>query len=73
MYKTIEEIRKSTSLNQTDFATKIGTSFRTYQSRLKGNQPNWLLNEIILASQFNEGRIKVSTTIGDYMIDITKI
>lgn len=73
MYKTIEDIRKSMNINQTQFAEKIGTTFRTYQGRLNGSQPKWLLDEVITAALFNEGQILISTAKGDYVIDISKV
>ena len=51
----------------------IGTSERTYIGRLNGSQPKWLLQEIIDASDYNNGKIKVSTIKGEYEISIKKL
>lgn len=71
-YKTIEEIRLGTGLNQKDFAQLIGCTFRSYQGRLYGEQPRWRLDEIIKAAEQNEGYIKVKMFGEYYDISIQK-
>lgn len=71
--KTVEDIRKEQNVNQTIWAQMIGTTYRTYQGRLTGDQPKWLLMEIIEASSYNNGEVKVSTYKGDYEITIKKV
>ena len=67
--KAIEEIRKEHGLSQTQFAIAIGSTLRTYQGRLDGTQPKWLLSEVISASEMNNG--KVAIPIGDELFEIT--
>lgn len=59
-FKTIEEIRVSTGMNQSQFAKEIGLPRRTYLARLSGDQPRWRLEELIKASNHNKGCISVS-------------
>lgn len=74
-YLPIEKIRllQEPLLSQTDFATKIGTTFRTYQGRLTGVQPEWKLEEIIKASMMNDGKILINSMGVDYKISIEKV
>ena len=72
-YKTIEDVRKATGQSQKVFADTIGTTFRTYQARLKGDQPKWLLSEIIKASEYNNGYIIVPKPQGSYKVHIEKV
>ena len=71
--KDIEEIRKDNGYSQIVFADLIGSTFRTYQGRLQGVQPKWTLNEIIKASEMNNGEVKVPTINGTYEITIKKV
>lgn len=67
IFKQVEEIRKeNTQLNQTDFAREIGLPYRSYQERLSKERPNWKFTEIVKASQFNNGKIRVETDDGVY-------
>lgn len=74
-YLTIEQIRlmQIPKMNQTNFAEKIGCTFRTYQGRITGYQPDWKLEEIIKASQMNGGKILINSMGTDYKIDIKKL
>lgn len=70
MYKTVEEIRKTTGMNQTAFSESIGVnSRRTYANRIGNVQP-WILNEIIKVTEFNEGQVRVTADGVDYLVDI---
>ena len=71
--KTVEEIRKQVGMTQKEFAETIGTSFRTYQGRLAGSQPKWLLSEVIKASQMNDGEVLLETEDGIVEIRIKVI
>lgn len=70
MYKTIEEIRLDAGLSQKAFAQVIGSTFRSYQGRLSGDQPRWRLDELIKAADYNDGYITVSMFGKDYDISI---
>lgn len=58
IYKTIEEIRKDSGMNQTDFAQLLGVTRRTYAFRLTGEQP-WLFREIMTAAKLNGGEVAI--------------
>ena len=65
IFKEVEQIRKeNTQFNQTDFAKEIGLPYRSYQERLTKARPKWKFTEIALASQFNNGKIRVETDDG---------
>ncbi len=67
-YKEIEQIRKDANISQDEFAKMIGASRRTYNYRITNEQP-WILNEVIIASTLNKGKVKVK--VGDSFYDIT--
>lgn len=70
----IEDIRYTkTNLNQTKWAMAIGSTFRTYQARLNGSQPDWKLEELIKASNYNGGKVIVNSYGTDYKIHIQKV
>ena len=70
---TIEEIRtEKTSLSQKDYAEQIGLPLRTYQDRLK-DYPDFRISELIKASAFNDGDVKVVLDGNSYEITIKKI
>lgn len=71
-YKTIEEVRTEQGFSQKLWADLIGSTFRTYQARLKGDQPKWLLSEVIKAAEYNNGYITIPTIQGAYNLHITK-
>ena len=69
--KTVEEIRYDRSgKNQTDFAAELGISLRTYHDRIKGDQRDWKIYELIVASRYDEGQVKVTIDDVDYYITI---
>lgn len=70
MYKTIEDIRKDTGMNISDFAQAIGLSKRTYLYRKTGEQPMWLLDEVIAAAEMNGGQIIIESNGKTYRIAI---
>lgn len=41
-------------MNQTDFAKKLGMSYRNYQEKIQGDQPNWKLSELIKLTEIEE-------------------
>lgn len=55
-FKTIEEIRADTGMNQKDFSSVIGAGYRSYQGRLYG-ESSWLLEEVVKAAELNKGYI----------------
>ena len=71
-YKSIEDVRTEHGFSQTVWADLIGSTFRTYQARLKGDQPKWLLSEVIKASEYNNGYITIPTPSGAYNLKIEK-
>lgn len=72
-FKSIEDVRTEHGYSQTVWADLIGSTFRTYQARLKGDQPKWLLSEVIKAAEYNNGYITIPTPQGDYQISIKKV
>lgn len=72
-FKNIEQIRKDAGYTQIQWASVIGSTYRTYSARLKGDQPEWKLNEVIKASEYNEGKIIIPTPLGDYEISVKKL
>lgn len=74
IYIRVEDIRKDkTNLSQTDFAKEIGMSYRSYQERLTGERPKWLVSEIVKASQFNNGKILVDIDGREYAVSIKPV
>ena len=71
-YKSIEDVRIEHGYSQVVWADLIGSTFRTYQARLKGDQPKWLLSEVIKASEYNNGYITIPTPNGTYNLKIDK-
>ena len=69
----IEDIRKKVGYTQIDWAEKIGTSFRTYSGRLNGSQPDWKLDEVVKAAEYNDGLIIVNTASGKLKLTIERI
>ena len=72
-YKDIEEVRISNGFSQIVWADLIGSTFRTYQGRLQGSQPEWRLSEIVKASEYNNGYIIIPTPQGQYKIKVEKV
>ena len=72
-YKTIEDIRQEQGFSQIVWADLIGSTFRTYQGRLQGVQPEWRLSELIKASAYNDGYIIVPTPQGQYKVHIEAV
>lgn len=72
-YKTIEEVRQANGFSQIVWADLIGSTFRTYQGRLQGVQPEWRLSELIKASEYNDGYIIVPTPNGKYKVHVELI
>ena len=74
IYKRVEDIRKDkTNLSQTDFAKEIGMSYRSYQERITGERPKWLVSEIVKASLFNKGKILVDIDGREYAVSIKPV
>lgn len=70
VYKTIEEIRKDIGMTIPDFAQAIGLSKRSYIYRKSGEQPMWLLDEVIAAAKMNGGQIIIESKGKPYRINI---
>lgn len=73
VFKRIDEIRKSLGMTQEQFAKEIGMIRRQYIARFNGENPTWKLNEIVRASQFNEGKIIVDVDGKTFYCDITEV
>lgn len=71
--KTIEEIRKENGFNQEKFAELLGVSYRTYQGRIYKEQPRWTFDEILIASELNDGEVEVETEKGKFAVTIKKL
>ena len=72
-YKTIEEIREDNELSQVDFAQALGMSRRTYLNRLSGDAPDYLVKEVVEASKYNKGKVKVKVGSEEYEIEVRKV
>lgn len=72
-YKTIEEVRQANGFSQITWAQLIGSTFRTYQARLQGSQPEWRLSEVIKAAEYNNGYIVIPTPTGAYKVKIEEV
>ncbi|MBR2653983.1 MAG: hypothetical protein IKD59_05440 [Lachnospiraceae bacterium] len=67
--KTAEEIRKELSgMNQTEFANSLGMSLRTYCTRI--TEGGWSVRDIVAASSWSDGQIRVTVDGVDYDITI---
>lgn len=56
-------------MTQAEFAEEIGLSTRGYYNRIT-NQREWKIEELIRASMWDDGCVKVETGIGVYNITI---
>lgn len=72
IFKKVEEIRSGTGYNQTDFASSVGMSYRSYQERISHKQPDWRISELIGIADYNEGEIEIDLNGNIYHITIVK-
>ena len=66
--RTVEEIRKTLTMSQAQFADQLNMSKRSYTNKLNGTT-EWTLSELRDIAAYNEGEIRVN--IGDDIFDIT--
>ena len=59
-------------MNQTDFAKRLGMSYRNYQEKIQGDQPNWKLSELIKLTEI-EKDVDVEFEEQLYRVNIRKL
>ena len=59
-------------MNQTDFAKQLGMSYRNYQEKIQGDQPNWKLSELIKLTEI-EKDVDVEFEEQLYRVNIRKL
>ena len=70
--RDIEEIRKQLNLTQAEMAQMLGMSFRSYCSRIAGEQ-EWKLGHLITVADHSDGEIAIRHGQHDYIISIKKV
>lgn len=59
-------------MSQTRFANHIGMSYRNYQERMAGDQPDWKISQLIRISEI-ENKIDVDYEGKTYRVEINKL